>query len=438
MKLEVLLALTGIATFVILILLSTNPRRLTILYVLAAFPLMDLYITPYNMGGLKLFDGIALISGFLLFGKLSRFTNKSFTYTIFAFLLILIIGSLSSPFISNSLISILPILSMVIFAKLLVDELIELEGFTQEVIDYIKMAAIGALLFLSIQLLVGLEFTFYKELNPNINDPEGFRYPGYFSDTQKFAQFLSMTAFLFLIKTKNRILNSLNYFLLFLIFLAITFTGGRAALLGLGFGIMAILIFGEWKYRKYAAIAGVIGLCLYLSFSQHLILFNRAEKVDDSLNFRLLIWKESFDIFLQNPFLGIGTGNFQAYITIYAPHLYWPQLSGEIMYMDHPENGYLKLLTEYGLVAFSLQFYILASLLYYSISKFYKRAQNYNLLFITSSIIGFGISFITVYSLGDKRILITVITLFSLLIYYRLNPSDSYLCPIPNQRSHSI
>jgi O-antigen ligase len=39
------------------------------------------------------------------------------------------------------------------------------------------------------------------------------------------------------------------------------------------------------------------------------ILFRRIDSVDDSYVFRTYIWKEAYDIFLNQTFLGIGIGN---------------------------------------------------------------------------------------------------------------------------------
>jgi len=57
--------------------------------------------------------------------------------------------------------------------------------------------------FIAMQILIGLKFTFYKDLNPNITTSDGTRYPGFFADAQVNAQYLGMLSFLFLINFKN-------------------------------------------------------------------------------------------------------------------------------------------------------------------------------------------------------------------------------------------
>jgi len=53
------------------------------------------------------------------------------------------------------------------------------------------------------QMIVGLRFTFYPDLNPNVTTDDGIRYPGFFMDSQMNSQFLGMLSFLFLINFRN-------------------------------------------------------------------------------------------------------------------------------------------------------------------------------------------------------------------------------------------
>jgi O-antigen ligase len=131
-------------------------------------------------------------------------------------------------------------------------------------------------------------------------------------------------------------------------------TGARAAFSGLVVGLAIVFLIGESKYRTVGLIGGAFGYLLILLFGQYFPLFNRGESYAESFEFRNHIWGEAMDIYRKNPVLGIGIGNYQNYVSLYSPDQFWFMPEGEIMYFDHPESGYLKMLTEYGTIGFAL------------------------------------------------------------------------------------
>ena len=120
---------------------------------------------------------------------------------------LILISSINSEFIVNSLFNFLKYLSIFIYAKILIDECLKDISFIKLVIKCLKLGCILSLVFLLIQLVIGLEFTFYPDLNPNTYlglSTEAPRFPSYFQDPQKYAQYLSMISFLFLMNKETK------------------------------------------------------------------------------------------------------------------------------------------------------------------------------------------------------------------------------------------
>src|SRR6476646_9470175 len=98
-SLGVVLTAAAILVFVVLLLFSKQPRRTYVM------PLIDMKITPYPMGSLTLFDGLSYVilllryKDFLSIYKPNRFYFGGFCTLIF----LLLLGSLNSSFITNSL-----------------------------------------------------------------------------------------------------------------------------------------------------------------------------------------------------------------------------------------------------------------------------------------------------------------------------------------------
>jgi O-antigen ligase len=155
---------------------------------------------------------------------------------------------------------------------------------------------------------------------------------------------------------------------------------------------------------------------MILLFGQYFPLFNREESYSDSYEFRNHIWGEAIDIFKDNPLLGIGIGNYQSYVSIYSTDQFWFLPAGEIMYFDHPESGYLKMLTEFGLFPLLLLSLFIIVPIFAALWKYINNLIDNRIFYFIGAITGWLISSITVYSLSDKRVLIPLTTHICLLI----------------------
>jgi O-antigen ligase len=418
-SLMVVLTAAAVVAFVVLLLFSRQPSRTYLLYMLYVLPLIDLKITPYQFGSLTLFDGFSYLmlfwryKDFLSIYKPNRFYFGGFCTLIF----LLLLGSLTSSFITNSLLTILSVFPVFIYARLLMVECVHDHEFIKKMIGGLKFACLFSMAFLAVQMVVGLDFRLYSELNQNTLDTNGIRYPSFFHDSQKYAQFLAMLSFLFLINNKNIQRPQFKNILLFLsVTAAIFLTGGRSAFLGLSVGMLFLLLFAGMQYKKYIIVGCLAGGLVIAFFSKSLIMFNRQDDFNNSFDFRATIWQEAYDIYRAHPFLGIGIGNYKDYVSRYAQDQYLV-LENEIVFLDQPENGYLKILTEFGAPGFIVVFALILGAVVGGLRAWVKTQTDGRVLLFIAPVISWLVSFISLYSITDRRNLIVLVCLTTFLIY---------------------
>jgi hypothetical protein len=418
-SLTVVLTAAAILVFVVLLLLSKQPRKTYLLYMLYVMPLIDLKVTPWEWGSLTLFDACSYVmlllryKDFLSIYKPNRFYFGGFCTLVF----LLLLGSLTSHFVTNSLLNLLSVFPVFIYARLLMVECVQDEQFINKMVKGLQFACLFSMVFLAAQLVVGLDLRFYSELNQNTQDSNGIRYPSYFHDSQKYAQFLAMLSFLFLINNRNIKRPAVKNVLLFLsVTVAMFLTGGRSAFLGLSAGVLFLLLFAGMQYKKYIIMGCLAGGVVIAIFSHSLIMFNREDNFNNSFDFRATIWQEAYDIYKAHPFLGIGIGNYQDYVSRFSQDQYLV-LENEIIFLDQPENGYLKILTEFGAPGFLVVFALILGAVIAALRTWVKRQTDARVLLFIAPVISWLVSFVSLYSITDRRNQIVLITLCSFLIY---------------------
>jgi O-antigen ligase len=420
-SLMVVLTAAALLIFFVWLLLSKQPRRVYLLFMVYALPVIDLKLTPayWGWGGISLFDGLSYIillmqyKDFLSIFKANRFYFFAFCTLLF----LLILGSLYSDFPYTSVLNNLIIIPVFIYARLLILESAADEQFINKMVNALKIACLISIVFLGAQMVVGLELRFYPELNQNTLDSNGTRYPSYFHDSQKYAQFLAMLSFLFLINRKNYQRPAFKNLMFFLIVaVAIFLTGGRSAFFGLIAGILFLLLFAGIQYKKYIIAGCLAGGIVVAFFSKSLIMFNRKDDFNNSFDFRAAIWREAYAIYQSHPFLGIGVGNYHDYVSKYSQDQYLV-LENEIVFLDQPENGYLKILTEFGGPAFIVAFALIVGPVFGALRAWYKRQADGRIFPFIAAIICWLVSFVSLYSISDRRNLLVLICLSCFLIY---------------------
>lgn len=244
----------------------------------------------------------------------------------------------------------------------------------------------------------------------------------FFQDPQKYAQYLSASSLLMLLLPgliKGKI-SQLGLLLCGLSMIALLFTGGRAGLGGWVIGLMIIVILGNAQYRAaIISVTVVVSLFIY-NFADAIPIFKR-DDLADAYAFRYTIWQDAFAIFQDNPFFGIGLGNYANYVSTHNPDQYWIS-DNEVTLYDHPESGYLKLLTEFGLIGFIIAMLFVVKPIYDGISMYFKT-NDLTLIILVSSVFTWIIGFYTVYSLGDIRIKLLIVSILCMLI---VTSADNY------------
>ena len=205
MNLSIILAGLAIILFFIYFFYTGATRSSYLLFVVMFLPLMDLGVTPAAFGGLSVFDAISFISAFLCYKDILHVSKKTnaYLYLFLIFLVFLVLGSMASEFVSKSLFNILGVIPPFIFVRLLLKEMEANQFFLKKIIQYLKIACFIAIGFIGVQMLLGLDFTFYTSLNQNVMDGGKIRYPGFFADSQMSGVFLAMMSFFFFTEFKR-------------------------------------------------------------------------------------------------------------------------------------------------------------------------------------------------------------------------------------------
>jgi O-Antigen ligase len=403
---------------------KTNTRNYLLLF-LYMFPVMDYTMVPGIYGAFQLMDFLNLFSLILLFSKTNPPKIKPAIYMIYAgmffvFTGLILAGALISEFKWGSLLQMAKFFPIFIYVKFLIDECFNDPSFIHDVIKILRLTCFIAMIFLAIQLVVGLQFTYYEELNQNAiaADEGGRRYPGFFQDSQANAQFMAMSSFLFLFSFDEKMKVPLkNFFYFMLVVIAMFLTGGRSGLGGFIIGMAVLFLLAGRKYVMLLAGVVVCGVIIVVFLSDYFLIFNRQEGVGDSFNTRYELWERAYEIFKNNPLFGIGIGNYLDFVMIHDQEQY-AVLNDEIIYFLQPENGYLKLLTEFGIIAFSIFMLFILIPVVRAIVMYLRNKFDHQVILLIASLISWLVAFNTVYSILDKRIFILVATLTCLALTY--------------------
>ena len=433
-KIIFFLTIASLLYFGFVLYLYGTPKAylLGILYLL---PFMNFLATKSNMGGFKVFDIVTFGSGFYLirYFLIDNIIDKKYLHLLMFIILmgIAITGSIISEHPGVSLVDTLKILPVFIYARFLVLECIQDEKFHYKIIKTLKTILGIAAVFLLIQLVVGIKFTFYSSLNINTFDPlrGAIRYPGYFNDSQVQGQFFAAGMLLFLYNpsgvTKRE--RWMNYFFFCIAFIAVYVSGSRSAFLGMAIGLFIALILIGRKYIIYLVILGAIAFPVITDYPNKSGVMSRSKDSSEDLKFRQSIWSEAYKIALKHPMLGIGSGNYLEYTMKHNPGQYFELENNEIMYFDQPENGYLKILVEFGFIGFIAFLIIIISPIFSSLALFFQNEVSPQIIIIIASLFTWIVAFNTVYSLLDTRMLIMIATLIVLLLTFPKTAKHSEL-----------
>ncbi len=413
-----ILAFLNVFIFLSIMLFSKMEKnKAFILFVLISFPFQHILL----ISDFHVFEVIVFVFYFIFYKRQKVKNNETIAYGfLLAFLvLVVIVGFIFSTVDIdtenlNKFVSIFPIF---IFSKILIDECISDPAFLVSILNCFRFMLGFALFFLFLQMSLGLNVSLAKTLNPNVIIKNSIRYPGIFSDPQQFSQFLGACSFLCLIKFDDQKLPKINFVLFGLSVISILAAGGRAGLMGWVLGLLFLLFFSKPKYKIAIILTAVVIFIIAINFQDKLSIFNRGSDLNETYDFRASIWADAIDIFVNNPYWGVGLGNYGKYVFLHYPDQIWV-INNEISSFDQPESGYLLFLTELGAVGFATIFIFIFFPIIQSF-YYYLKTKDLNFILMISSIMCWLIGFYSTYSLGDVRIKILVGTIISFMIAYR-------------------
>jgi O-antigen ligase len=422
MKIDHLLPALAVLGFIAMMVVSKNLKRDFLLFVLYLLPVVDLPITPVEYGRLRVFDGVAYV-GLIVFYKHILLRKSKFGFNVYYFLfgifvLSVILGSINSPYISNSLMATLAIFPIFIYAKALITECLEDPGFRKKVITALQTVALFSIVFVLAQRVLGLGFTFYPALNKNTAIDDVIRYPSFFHDPQLYGQYLVMLSFLFLINHQRPARPTLtNYVFFLLILIALLETGGRSAFLGIFAGMFVLFFVFDRQYKIMLAGFTASVAVVFLFFPSSITLFSRVESAGDDYLFREALWNEASGIVKGHPILGVGLGNYGAYNVAHTKnYVIGPEKEVIFFGYGQPESGYWMMLSEIGIAGFLIFALFILTAVFNSLRAYFLGNKNIIIFIIIAAIIGWLLTFVSAYSLYDRRILIVITTLICLLI----------------------
>jgi len=158
--------------------------------------------------------------------------------------------------------------------------------------------------------------------------------------------------------TSSRLLRFICLVLLVMFVISIIFTGSRGAFVGF-VGTLLYMLYKQKKLLIGLVFMAVLSpLAIFIASDQYV---ERIESItdvetDQSIGIRLQLWRAAVDMVADYPIFGVGTGNFpNAYGSVYrakgSASLYWS-----------PHNVFIQIVTEMGLVGFSVYLLFLGSI----------------------------------------------------------------------------
>tara|TARA_R110000764_G_scaffold149357_3_gene237086 strand:+ start:2538 stop:3839 length:1302 start_codon:yes stop_codon:yes gene_type:complete len=387
-----------------------NFVKLTVLF----FPFIDLKIPPSEIDT-KLLEALIFIFFIINFKTFTKRLKKFASKEVIIFIVVLIIMGLFSLFPLHAVFSVFRFSTFFILLLILREVITLKVNFYDLIFDKIL---IWAFLFYVLQLIFGIDFTFYNSLNSiSLRD---MRYTSFAQDPQKLAQIAYMLGAIYVVNIfSNKTLNKKMLFLALIAIIIGLSTGSRGSLVGFLFACI-VMFFYKLNLKSIFIIFIIsLGSWFLIDYIQTLQVYNRLSHFESDFDGRLeSFWLQALNIFFDNYLIGVGTGNFELYVSnFHKAFTYGPEGNT----VDQPENGYLMWLVETGIIGTCFYLYFIIKIL------LYKNAQSFIKPFKIAFIVWL-IGFISVYSLTDVKltyILTVIIALVHYSTYYNTLPSGN-------------
>jgi putative inorganic carbon (hco3(-)) transporter len=210
------------------------------------------------------------------------------------------------------------------------------------------------ILILAIAGFIAASITIYEViLDPNIKRVSG----SLGNPNNTAAVFCMLLPFSMLIFRRNKKIQSLSIAFLFIIVMivAIFLSASRGALFNLVFITMLAVLLFNWRAKLIAITVLLISILFFFNFFENYHGIERYQQVvtnsglleSRAVKIRMEITAIGLMLFLENPILGIGSGNFKAETTNIET-----EYNGYLFAGIAPHNMYTQILAELGIIGF--------------------------------------------------------------------------------------
>lgn len=201
------------------------------------------------------------------------------------------------------------------------------------------------------------------------------------------------------VTARKREFKGLFVFFTIIILSALIFTTSRAAMVGVFLAGLVTLGIGRWgyglrlKFRHFLLpVVFLVGSLFFVNVGKFLSDVHSLFTPWDEMTFRFKLWRDFPRMFASFPFFGSGLGTYPWIYPVF-------RTLGGSRTVFSPENIYLLVLMEMGLVGFSLCLWFLFSLLYRTFARLRVRRNAEVMSFVLSGVA--GIIGTAIYSLAD-------------------------------------
>jgi len=192
------------------------------------------------------------------------------------------------------------------------------------------------------------------------------------------------------------------FFLIVLLLSGLAINQGRAGYVALFLTspVIAYNLFGQRSWLKIGIASIVLIIAVILSpvardrigMAMNDIKLYYEGNPNTSVGLRLVMWEGAIKIFLEHPFLGVGTGGYKSSMKKYIPL----HLSPDIKEFSQPHNSFLYMASNHGIIGVFLLFWIFFI--------FLKAGWEYRKSLVGFSILSFGMVLL-IGSLTDTQII---------------------------------
>jgi O-antigen ligase len=426
---------------------QAEPLRFVFLALIVCTPFTSGLVPPGRLG-FTVFHLITMVLTIGLIGK-KMFASSAAGGPLFPTTSLLIAWLISIPCVVFSQ---FPLLSLLVFSAnfggyvfflFALDELRREGGFERLVFllsIVLVFMAIGLFVDHFLHVNLSLRGGALNQLS-YVGGMEIWRAGGFFQDPQRAGAYLAcMITFLLLLAIRGRFRDTK---LLFVVWAAIAISSiallttiARSAILAclLASGL-ALLAFNRWNVAaKLAIIGSVVLVAMVVALTPVDTWLNivpaavaeRFQQSGEEFEIRLAIWVDTWNMFADHPITGIGFGSFQSYLIKTQPtvfNYYGIGTAEGVAYIpDQPENGYLKILYEGGILGSIAALLVAGDALRRAIAVIARNSADSDTrtegIAALAGLLTFGVTFVTLFTVSDPRIG-AVLALFLAVTWHR-------------------